>query len=126
LCARRGFDIKAYGNLPSSGTILCVQDLNLDRALVLLSLYDDARVYADRAFEASDIIVRALSVRVSKELSGGRLLESLVGDLAVQRTLIMSARHGAELEKTRRLDTPMRRVRVEIQDSGATLVLVEA
>tara|TARA_R110002073_G_scaffold332410_4_gene518406 strand:+ start:34740 stop:35045 length:306 start_codon:yes stop_codon:yes gene_type:complete len=49
LCAQYGFAIAAHGALPAGGTIVSVDALSFEAALVLLSIFDDARIYSDRA-----------------------------------------------------------------------------
>lgn len=126
LCAQRGFDIKAPGALPSGGTILSVDELNFDRALVLLNLFDNARVYSDRVFDASEDDIRSLSLRVQPRMANALILGSVVSDLAHERVVIMSAKHCDEIRRARALRAPMRRVRVELSPSGIVQVLVEA
>jgi hypothetical protein len=125
LCARRGFDIKTHGNLPAGGTILSVDDLNFDRALVLLNLFENARVYSDRAFDASTEEVRSLSLRVQPHILSASVLESVVSDLGHERVVAMSRRHCDEIRKTRAHIAPMRRVRVELSHEGIVQVFVE-
>jgi hypothetical protein len=110
--------------LPSGGTILSVDELNFDRALVLLSILDNARIYSDRDFSAPTDQVRALSLRVSREPSTP-MLESVVHDLAHDRAVVMSRRLCEEIQRKRLLLAPVRRVRVELDEPARVQVLVE-
>ena len=126
LCARRGFDIKAPSVLPSGVTILSVDELNFDRAIVLLNLFDNARVYSDRAFDAAEDEIRSLSLRVQPRMANSLSLGSVVDDLVHERVVIMSAKHCDEIRQVWALRIPMRRVRVELSPAGTVHVLVEA
>ena len=102
MCARRGFDIETHGSLPSSGTILSIDELTFDRAIVLLSLFQNARAYADRAFEATEGCVNALSLRVSSCIANRSALETVVSegvDPAVLAAVLMEDAAGRAAEE---------------------------
>ena len=101
-------------------------ELNFDRAIVLLNLFDDARVYSDQAFTASDTKVRSLSLRAVRSITNAPILESVVSDLVHERVVIMSAKHCQAIDQTRALRTPMCRVRVDLSPAGIVQVFVEA
>jgi hypothetical protein len=125
LCAQRGFDIQTHGHIPSGGTILSVDQLNFDRALVLLHLFDNARVYLDQGAEAPVAPMRALSLRFASDKPTTELLCSIVGDLVHERAVIISQAQAASMQEQRALRTPVLRVRVEFGAASRVQVLVE-
>lgn len=125
LCALRGFDIQTHGELPSGGTILSVDSLNFDRALVLLNLFEDARVYLRSQAQVPESQARALSLRRVSNMASSAALPSIVSDLASERAVIMSAEHWQQIQSTRALVTPARRGRVEFGRTKQVQVLFE-
>lgn len=123
LCAQRGLDILPHGVLPSGGTVAIVDDLSFDKALVLLSLFEDARVYSDRVFAACGSEVQGLSLRSARQIAS--LVESVVADLSSARVVIMSAAHYASARKQLALRAPSRRVHVDLSNPLAVQVLAE-
>lgn len=125
LCAQRGFDIQTHGHIPSGGTILSVDELNFDRALVLLSLFASARVYMDQDAVAPTSHMRALSLRSVSERPTTELLCSIVGDLVHERAVILGSTQAARLQESRALLTPVLRVRVEFGAASRVQVFAE-
>ena len=126
LCAQRGFDIKLQGVLPTEGAILSVESLNFDKAIVLLSLIPNTRVYSETSFAGTTAQIRALSLRVFSNLAHSAGLGSMVRDLANQRVVIADAPACARLQRSRALLMPVYRVCLGRDDGGEITVEVQA
>lgn len=124
-CAQRGFDVRFHGDLPSGGTIVSIDDLSFDRALVLLSLFEDARVYSDLPFDAEPSHVQALSLRSCHTLAGAPISESMVSDLACGRVVILSSGHVSSLRSSGPGRVPVRRMHMDLSAKPAVDVLTE-
>ncbi len=125
LCAQRGLKVGSHGLLPSGGTIVSVDDLSFDVALVLLSLLDDARVYSDRAFAAAPNLVHALSLRSCQQLANAPMFESLVHDLSCGRVVVLSASHTHALTNSVVLRTRVRKMYVDVSTPSMVRLLSE-
>jgi hypothetical protein len=124
LCAQQGLTI-SHGVLPPGGTIVSVDDLSFGKALVLLSIIDDARIYSDRAFDASPNLVQALSLRSCREVANAPIFESIVHDLACGRVVVLSASHVRSLSNSLVARTCVRRMYVDVSTPSAVQVLSE-
>jgi hypothetical protein len=125
LCAERGLILSSHGLLPSGGTIVSIDDLSFDTALVLLNLFEDARIYADRAFDAAPELVSALSLRSCRRVANAPVYESIVHDLACGRVVVLSASHVRSLSPSIVSHTRVRRMYVDVSTPSAVHVLSE-
>lgn len=125
LCAERGLMLRSHGLLPPGGTIVSIDDLSFDTALVLLNLFEDARIYADRAFDAAPELVSALSLRSCRQVANAPVFESIVHDLACGRVVVLSASHVHSLSPSIVSNTRVRRMYVDVSTPSAVHVLSE-
>ncbi len=125
LCAQRGLDVRLHCALPSGGTIVSVEALTFDKALVLLRLISNARVYADRWSCADSPLTQALSVRTCSSLLGTRLRESLANDLASGKVAILDARLTSGLRSAGPGRAPVQRMYVDLSAPPSVDVLTE-
>ena len=125
LCAERGIMLRSHGLLPPGGTIVSIDDLNFDTALVLLNLFDDARIYADRAFDAAPELVSALSLRSCRQVANTPVFESIIHDLACRRVVVLSASHVRSLSPSIVSHTRVRRMYVDVSTPSSVHVLSE-
>src|SRR5690606_21360615 len=108
---------------PSGSAIYWVEDLNFDRALVLLNLFTSARIYTDQVFATDS---RALAIREVQCITDASVLVALVGDLAHDRVVVISASHAAQLRELQALRCPVFFRGVDFAVDGGCIMLLLA
>lgn len=123
MCSHRGCDVSIHGRVPEGSSILVVDTLSFDKATILLSVVENARVFAQDIQSTKSS--HSLALRVAGEVVTTELILTLVSDLAHDRTVIMANSLYLQICTSRTPNCAVRQVRVSADADGNASVWID-